>query len=335
MASTHIEQPEVWATAFGDRPGVSVALPRRADPRTRWAAAVALGGQGRFAAAAGLLSGLATDPGTPRALAAHAVITRASHLRQFGGQAAAAHLDGIGVRLATEARRVEPEASERGGDARSALIDGLVGLAADSVAAADSATAERLLSRVDVLAGDVGAGMDTGPRPVIRAGWVRAELALLCGDPAAAVRAAAGAVDGARRWGSARHLLKSRLVAEVARLVAVRAGIEDARPAAAGADTLDGLAAEAGALGLVPLRWAALAAAGSLLGCEPPVGSGEPSDPSGASDATNERRGRTAPESVNGAMSDAARQRHAAAHALSVVFTRSDPQVRELMREAV
>ncbi|MEN3300499.1 hypothetical protein [Pseudonocardia sp.] len=332
MVSTHIAHPELWSIAFGPRPGVSVVSPRRADPTARWTAAVALGGQGRYAAAAALLEVLAADPRTPRALAAHVAVTRASHLRQLGGHGAAARFDGLGIRLATAAGRPDPGAAALGIDARTALVDGLVGLAADAVGRADAAAATSLLTRADAVLADCA-----GPRSTIRAGWVRAEIALLRGDPAAAVRAAADAVAGARRWGSARHLLKSRLVAEVAGLVAARAGLVEGA-GSAGSARLDAVAEEAGELGLLPLRWAALLAAAGLAGAAtdgPPVGRQGPRNPSGAAVRTNERHGRTAPESVNGAASDAARRRHAAAHALSAMFTRSDPQLRRLMREVV
>jgi hypothetical protein len=332
MVSTHIAHTELWSIAFGPRPGVSVVPPRRADPTARWAAAVALGGQGRYAGAAALLEALSADPRTPRALAAHAAVTRASHLRQLGGHGAAARFDGLGVRLATAAGRSGPGAAELGIDARAALVDGLVGLAADAIGRVDAAAATSLLARADAVLENIAA-----PRSTIRAGWVRAELALLGGDPAAAVRAAADAVAGARRWGSARHLLKSRLVAEVAGLVAARAGLVEG-VGSAGIARLDALAEEAGELGLVPLRWAALLAAAGLAGVGtggPPVGWQEPRNPSGAAVQANERHGRTAPGSVNGAASDAARRRHAAAHALGAMFTRSDPQLRRLMREVV
>jgi hypothetical protein len=296
---------------------------------------VALGGQGRYAGAAALLEALAADPRTPRALAAHAAVTRASHLRQLGGHVAAARFDGLGIRLAAAAGRSESGAAELGIDARAALVDGLVGLAADAIGRADAATAASLLTRADVVLEDCVA-----PRPAIRAGWVRAELALLRGDPAAAVRAAAEAVTGARRWGSARHLLKSRLVAEVAGLVAARPGLPGVVDATedTGSARLEALAGEAGELGLVPLRWAALLAATGLARAAadgPPVGRQGPQNPSGVAIRANERHGRTAPESVNGAANDTARRRHAAAHALSAMFTRSDPQLRRLMREVV
>lgn len=85
--------------AVGAQPGVSVVGSRRADPTARWTAAVALGGQGRYAAAAALLEELVRDPRTPRAVRAHALVTRASHLRQQGGRALAARLDGQAVAL--------------------------------------------------------------------------------------------------------------------------------------------------------------------------------------------------------------------------------------------
>ena len=79
--------------------GVSVGRAGRAGPVVRWAAAVALGGRGRYAAAAALLEGLVRDPRVPVEVRAHALVTRASHLRQRGGHALAERLDGQALAL--------------------------------------------------------------------------------------------------------------------------------------------------------------------------------------------------------------------------------------------
>ncbi len=96
--------------AFGATPD---RIPRGArDAEERWLVAVALGGQGHYAAAAAELARLAADPTVPLRLVAHAAVTRAAHLRQLGGHAAARAHDARGLRLATAAlRAAAPPAS--------------------------------------------------------------------------------------------------------------------------------------------------------------------------------------------------------------------------------
>ena len=285
-----------WATAIGATPGVSVVGAGRTGSIARWTAAVALGGQGRYAAAAALLDGLLRDPRTPVAIRAHALVTRASHVRQQGGHRLAEGLDGRALALAVGAggrglsglqspapqggdRRLDeaggPGAEPGGGpcaDLRSAAVDALVGLAADGLGRGDLADSERLLNRADALLGDAGPW-----RPRVRWNWVRTEVGLARGDLVLARGAAAAAVSGSAAAGSLRHLLKSRLLGAVvaaveardpaggavppvaARSSAVCAGICAALLAAL-AD-LDNLAAETADAGLLPLSWAALLAA--------------------------------------------------------------------------
>jgi hypothetical protein len=89
--------------AFGSTPD---RIPRAAvEPVERWLVAVALGGQGHYAAAAAQLAGLAADPAVPLGIAAHAAVTGAAHLRQRGGHAAARSYDARALRLATAALR--------------------------------------------------------------------------------------------------------------------------------------------------------------------------------------------------------------------------------------
>ncbi|MCE3554261.1 hypothetical protein LWC33_22755 [Pseudonocardia sp. RS11V-5] len=90
--------------AFGGHPGVSVGRVGRAGPAVRRAAAVALGGQGRYAAAAALLEPLLREPRVPVEIRAHALVTRASHLRQRGGHALAERLDGQALALTVGVR---------------------------------------------------------------------------------------------------------------------------------------------------------------------------------------------------------------------------------------
>jgi hypothetical protein len=174
--------------AFGDRPDLPIHGPP-ATPRQRWLAAVALGGQGRYARAAALLDDLLSHPDPE--LAALACATLAAHRRQLGGHAAARVLDAAGhARLAGL-----PDADE-------ARSDVLLGLAADAVGAGRLALARRLVARAP----------RAGWRAAVRDGWIRAEIELSTGHAEAAVGHAAPAAERAADSGSVRHRIKSGLV---------------------------------------------------------------------------------------------------------------------------
>ncbi len=329
--------------AFGPDP--AGPLPTVADPVCRWLRAVALGGQGRYAAAATELAALSAAPDTPVTVAAHAAVTRASHLRQLGGHAAARPLDALGLRLADTAARSGADLAGRTGspigerpradlagllradgvDAAAARIDALTGLAADAVGIGDLPGSHRLLA-----AADRAAAGHPSWRPRVRMGWVRAELALVEGRAADAVAAAdAGlAAAAAARAGGApalRHELKSRIVLTVA---LAAAGALDAEDAAA---RLDACGASAAANGLVPLRWpAALAAADVLPDPAPGALSGDAPDRTPDTPDDTPEFGVT-PRCAD-RVSGPTRRRHAAASALSVVATRADPIGRRVMR---
>lgn len=233
--------------AFGGTPGAAPLLRRGAPPRERWLAAVVLGGQGRYAAAAALLDPLLADPCVPQVVAAHAAVTLGAHRRQLGGHAAARRLDALGLRLATAA----------GDGAAAARVDALVGLAADALGTGDLGGAHRLLAAtVDAVA--PAAVGSASWRPAVRAGWVRAELALFGGRPRDAVAPAAAALAAAERAGAVRHVLKSRIVLAVARAAADPAG------APAAMAELDAVRGDAAAHGLLPLCWPAALAAADL-----------------------------------------------------------------------
>jgi hypothetical protein len=294
-----------------------------ADPELRWLTAVALGGQGHYAAAATGLACLAADPYVPVRVAAHAAVTRAAHLRQLGGHAAARAYDAHGLRLATAALRagesgrqavtpIELDHAARGRprddglDAAAARLDALIGLAADAVGLGDPATCRRLLDLV-------GAGLEGHPswRPAVRAGWVRAELALIQGHAGDAVTPAAAALAAATRAGAVRHVLKSRIVLVVARGAA---GVLD--PAEGVAD-LDAIAVECARYGLHPLRWPAALAAADLQ------------------ERINEQVAWPAESALGGQLNGATRRRHAARVALNVIESRSDPLGKRQMGESV
>jgi hypothetical protein len=338
--------------AFGSTPH---RIPRAAlDPEERWLVAVALGGQGHYAAAAAVLERLAADPAVPHRIAAHAAVTRAAHLRQLGGHAAARSWDARGLRLATAAlraagtspdggsaacggspgrrgtagggvtggRRAEgrraagtPGAdADDGTDAGAARIDALVGLAADAVGLGDPAGAERLLAAAEP-------ALATHPswRPTTRAGWVRAELALVCGRPAEAVAPAEAALVAAGRGGSRRHVLKSRIVLAVARSAA---GVITH---AAAVTELDAAAAECAGLGLLPLCWPAGLAALDLT----PRPTVKPQV------RINEQVASPAGTALGGRPDGTTRRRHAVRAALNVIEQRSDALGKRQMGESV
>ncbi|MDT7554349.1 MAG: hypothetical protein QOI16_2885, partial [Pseudonocardiales bacterium] len=148
-------------------------------------------------------------------------------------------------------------------------------------------------------------------RPAVRAGWVRAELALIQGHAGDAVAPAEAAVAAATRAASVRHVLKSRIVLVVARGVA---GVLDA---AEGVADLDAIGDECARHGLLPLRWPAALAAADLQ------------------ERINEQVASVAESAPGGQLNGATRRRHAARLALNVIESRSDPLGKRQMGESV
>lgn len=240
--------------ALGATPG-RWPLPPAPDPEAAWWRAVALGGQGRHAAAATALTALrrpAVDP-VLRSLAAS---TQASLRRQRGGHAAAAGPDGAALALV---------AGLPGAGAAQARADALTGLAADALGGPRPAVALRLLARaradVDALGalGDVGALGAGAWRAELRWRWVRAETALRLDDPATARAQAGAAASLAEAVPSVRHRVKTTL------LLAAATGTGDGASAAGDAVAL-AVRARDSALdhGLSPLAWAAAMLLGAL-----------------------------------------------------------------------
>ncbi|MGB3483676.1 MAG: hypothetical protein WBB07_15870 [Mycobacterium sp.] len=208
-------------------------LPPAKTPVQLWLRAVAAGGQGRYASAHTDLAHLRRQlpqHGPPASLA---YSTTASLLRQLGWHDRARHWDSVALRLSGE----DPEA--RG--------DALVGLAADALGVGRFAVAARLLAEADRLEG--------GPaRHPVRVAWVSAELAMVMGEGAEAVRHARRGVELATGLSSLRHRLKSEVVLAAAQCSAGELG--DARAVA------DLALTSTASSGLVPLSWAV----SSLLG---------------------------------------------------------------------
>lgn len=221
------------STAFGPTPGLAATeLPEPADPLSRWYRAVALGGQGRYAAARAdlrILARTAVDPG----LRSLVESTRGSLLRQLGDHAGAAAFDGRAAAIALGAA----------GAARAeALADAYTGLAADALGTGRLALARTLLGRVRPLLADAP------PRAQVRWHWVRAETALAGGEAGEALSDAVEAVDFAAALPSVRHQVKSALL-----VAAATAAIGDLARSAELAARVD---ADCRENGLLPLRWA-------------------------------------------------------------------------------
>lgn len=322
--------PDLTAAAFGGEPGAPVRVRSGATAVERWYVAVALGGQGRYAAAAAVLEPLLVRPGVPVAVAAHAAVTLAAHRRQLGGHVAARPYDALGLRLACSVR------DDAHGCLLAARVDALVGLAADAVGTGAPETALRLLDRANELLERANAlvSVNAAPgqsdcaavgdearsnwswRPSVRLGWVRAELALVRGDAVGAVEPARTALERARAAGSVRHALKSRIVLAVADAVA------GADPTKAVAE-LDAAAESAEQYGLLPLVWPARLAAADLLD-------------HGATPAPDANDGVTkiSQKAVSDRVGGAARRRHAALATLSVIQQRAHPIGKRLLGES-
>jgi hypothetical protein len=202
------------AIAFGGSASVR-ELPQADGAWSRWLRAVALGGQGFYAAAAVELRRIEVGGG-PAVLRSLAASTRAAHLRQGGRHHRAADQDGIALHIVGPADL---------GDARSstAVCDALTGLAADDLGRGMYSAADRLLGRVeqilddrDLVPGDDDEDWIWGPRPELRWRWVRAELAMYTADPAAASEHAAAAEEIALAGPSSRHRIKTDLICAAA-----------------------------------------------------------------------------------------------------------------------
>ncbi|MBB2933917.1 hypothetical protein FHX82_000937 [Amycolatopsis bartoniae] len=190
-----MEIEELRRAAFGDAPALPSAVPD--SPRAKLLAAIVLGAQGRYAAAATLLGeiGRGRDP----VLASLALSTFASHRRQLGGHRAAFARDGAALRLVAGLTGVD---DPDGLDAAGARADALLGLAADNLGVGRLPVARRLLARAEPL----------GWRARVRKGWVTAEIELASGRAADAVAPAEAALDLATATGALRHVTKSQLV---------------------------------------------------------------------------------------------------------------------------
>lgn len=224
-----------------------------------WLRGVALGACGRYGEGLDVLEALLAVPtGTARGrlVIALAAAASASLHRQLGLHARARELDEHGRQAAEP---LGPPATE-------ALLDCLVGLAADAVGLDDAQGAVAGVARAAVVAAERGDA--AGWRPRCRLEWVRAETALLTGDPVAADAAATRALHLAEGAPAPRHQAKSLLFLGVA-----QATLPDAAEQAVA--TLRHAAELAESLGALPLVWPARAVLGALLAGTDPAASTE------------------------------------------------------------
>ncbi|MEV6273812.1 hypothetical protein [Nocardia sp. NPDC051832] len=227
---------EVLASAaFGATPGRAAAeLPIASDGRDSWHRAVALGGQGYYAAARAELRRLRIRTADPvlRSLAAS---TEGSLLRQLGWHAEASAYDGRAAALALPLDPGTPGRTE-------AVCDALTGLAADALGTGRLALADRLLRRGERTLDD------THWRARIRWHWVSAETALATGAAGRARQHAETGLELAEAGPSVRHRVKSRLLAAAANMAS--GDLDLARTHA------NVVAAQCREHGLIPLGWA-------------------------------------------------------------------------------
>ncbi|MGN2641536.1 hypothetical protein ACTD5D_36305 [Nocardia takedensis] len=252
------------AAAFGGRPGTAAAeLPAPADGVDGWLSAVALAGQGYYAAARARLRRvrrLSADP----VLLSLVASTEGSLLRQSGRHADAAVADGrafaliasrasaaagahvssaqpVALEMFDKPTSVTPSVFAGLADPGAALCDALTGLAADALGRGRTDLADRLLRRA-------GGPAASRPRALIRLHWVSAENALAAGDPRRARPHAETALALARACPSRRHEVKSLLLTAAA--AAADGDLDTARA------TADAVAARCAEHDLFPLAWA-------------------------------------------------------------------------------
>jgi tetratricopeptide (TPR) repeat protein len=244
--------------AFHGRPGAGVDPLRRAielaaadglvaeASAATWLLGVCLSSAGRFGSALDVLAPLVTESATAesRMLGALAAATTASVHRQLGRHDVAQGYD--------------ETALAGSGGAGEAAFDANLGLASDAVGLGESEAAEARLAAAAALVADHQGWW----RQRVRLGWVRCEVALLAGDPEAALGPVQESVDLAEQSGAPRHVAKGLLFHGVA---LVEAGRPDE---AAAVLRRAGLLAES--LGTLPLLWPVRAVLGALLAAESP-----------------------------------------------------------------
>jgi len=224
------------------RPAEAVRLLGEAGaptPAERWLLGAALGALGRYGEAKTLLTDVidAAPPPPHRSLAAS---TLASHYRQLGRHA--------------EARGWDEEAAAWAGGDPEARFDAALGLAADAVGAGDLAAAR---TRCGEIAEPASRISPQHWRRRVRYGWVLTEVALLAGDPSAAVEAARSGLAVAEEAAAPRHVAKCLLF--LGAFQHVDAGQRSSEPdlAVRATATLRKAASAARSVSAAPLCWVA------------------------------------------------------------------------------
>ncbi len=238
-----------WDRAFGSgEQGMPVALPSRRWPETtwadmqwlRWLVAVDAVARGSYGSALRILGartpqGLA-DFDSDRVAVAYGVLL-SSIYRQLSRHNHSRQVDEYAWRRANMS-----------GDP-TLVHEAALGLAADHVGLSDPAGARRWWGVAD------RAADPADWRQQVRLRWVRAERALLDGEPALAQTVALRAATLAHNHGARRHATKSRLFAAVAEL-ATHADANTKRPSS-GYGHLEAVARVALDRGWWPLAWPA------------------------------------------------------------------------------
>ncbi len=207
-----------------------------------WLLGVSLGASGRYGSALTVLEPLTTtqsESAERRLFAALAASTAASVHRQLGSHAVA--------------RTLDLRAEELAGESAEAAFDARLGLAADAVGLGEEGAAREHMDRAAALT----EGRADWWRQRVRLLWVRTEVALLVGDPAAAAQTAERAVVLAEASRAPRHVAKSLLFLGITQVH----GAETAEAV----QTLRRAATLAESLGTLPLLWPARALLGALL----------------------------------------------------------------------
>lgn len=236
---------------------------RRTEGYARWSDAVEWGGVGHTARAFALLDDVdriarAADDGV---LASLSGSTRASLLRQAGRHRLAATIDGRALLSVGGPRRDDDPYT------RAAVLDAVVGLAADHLGQLHLTAARGLLQRARRCASADDPEWLAGRRPRLRIEWVSAELAMYSGDPTGAcTHADAALLLAAAPDTPHRHRVKTSLIAAAAMATAGRS--------AEASDQAAQVGARAAEHGLLPLEWASSALRTGL----------NPSDTAGAAD---------------------------------------------------
>ncbi len=230
-----LERAEALAGERGD-------IARRT--RAAWLLGVCRSATGTYGQALAGLTTAASDPEVAAELRSLPASAVGAIQRQLGRHAEGRDWDQAALDAADD-----PEAE----------CEALLGLASDAVGLGEPEAAREVLARI----GHVLAERPLWWRHHIRTDWVRAEVALLDGDPAQARAAAERALDAAEAASAPRHVAKSLLFAGVAATSHGQQGTA--------VDLLARAAVLAEGLGARPLVWPSRGLLGALLAGSSPA----------------------------------------------------------------